>query len=70
MQSDSKKKFSYTMVIRGLLDGGSVMVRWMRDFVVAIEMSRGSCLRQLVSGLFACYALMTCNPDKGWWGLS
>ncbi len=38
MQSDFQEKCSYTMVVRGLLDGGSVMVRWMR---VANEMGCG-----------------------------
>ncbi len=30
MQSALKEKFSYTMAVRGLLGGGSVMVRRMR----------------------------------------
>ncbi len=30
-----------TMAVRGLLDGGSVMVRRMRAFVVASEMGHG-----------------------------
>ncbi len=41
MQSAFQEKFSYTMAVRGLLDGGSVMVRQMRAFVVASEMGRG-----------------------------
>ncbi len=47
MQSACQEKISYTMAVRGLLDGGSVMVRRMRAFVVASEMVRGggSCFR-------------------------
>ncbi len=40
MQSAFQEKCSYTMAIRGLLDGGSVMVRRMRAFQVANEMGR------------------------------
>ncbi len=41
MQSAFQEKCSYTMAVRGLLDGGSVTVRWMRAFAVANEMGRG-----------------------------
>ncbi len=37
-QSVSQDKCSYIMAVRGLLDGGSVMVRRMRAFAVANEM--------------------------------
>ncbi len=37
MQSDFQEKFSCTMAVRGLLDGGSVMVRRMRTFAAASE---------------------------------
>ncbi len=39
MQSTLQEKFSYTVVVRGLLSGGSV--RQIRAFVVVIEMDRG-----------------------------
>ncbi len=43
MQSAFQEKFSYTMTVRGLLEGGgSVTVRGMRAFVVANKMDRGS----------------------------
>ncbi len=38
MQIASQEEFSYTMAVRGLLDGGSVMVRRMRAVAVASEM--------------------------------
>ncbi len=43
MQSAFQEKCSYTMTVRGLLDGGggSVTVRRMRAFVVANKMGRG-----------------------------
>ncbi len=41
MQSTFQEKFSYTVAVWGLLDGGSVMVRQMRAFVEASEMGRG-----------------------------
>ncbi len=41
MQSAFQGKCSYTMAVRGLLDGGSVMVRQMRALAVANEMGRG-----------------------------
>ncbi len=41
MQSAFLQKFSNTMAVRGLLDGGSVTVRRMRTFAVANEMGRG-----------------------------
>ncbi len=40
MKSAFREKFSYTMAVRGLLGGGSVMVRRMRAFMVANEMGR------------------------------
>ncbi len=41
MQSAFQEKCSYTMAVRGLLDGGSVMVRRIRAFAVASEMGCG-----------------------------
>ncbi len=41
MQSAFQEKCSYSMTVRGLLDGGSVTMRRMRAFVVANEMDRG-----------------------------
>ncbi len=41
MQSAFQEKCSYTMTVRGLLDGGSETMRRMRAFVVANEMGRG-----------------------------
>ncbi len=41
MQSDIQEKFSSTMTVLGLLDGGSVTVRRIRAFAVANEMGRG-----------------------------
>ncbi len=41
MQSAFQEKCPYTKAVRGLLDGGSVMVRRMRTFVVANELGRG-----------------------------
>ncbi len=41
MQSAFQELGSYTMAVRGLLDGGSVTVRRMRLFAVACEMGRG-----------------------------
>ncbi len=40
-QSAFQEKCSYTMAVRGLLDGGSVTIRRMRAFAVANEMGRG-----------------------------
>ncbi len=37
MQSAFQEKCSYTMAVRGLLDGGSVMVRRVRTFTVSSE---------------------------------
>ncbi len=65
MQSAFQEKCSYTMAVRGLLNGGSVTVRRMRAFAVANEMGRGSCFRQFVIGLVAWYTLMTWNLDEG-----
>ncbi len=41
MQSAFQEKCSYTTAVRGLLDGGSMMMRRMRAFAVANEMGRG-----------------------------
>ncbi len=41
MQSAFQEKFSYAMTVRGLLGGGSVMVRRVRAFTVANQMGRG-----------------------------
>ncbi len=41
MQSAFQEKCSYTMAVRGLLDGGMVTVRRMRPFAVANEIDRG-----------------------------
>ncbi len=41
MQSTFQEKCSYTMAVRGLLDGGSVTVRWMGALAVANEMGQG-----------------------------
>ncbi len=59
MQSAFQEKFRYTMAIRGMLGGGSVMVCWMRVLVVAREMGRGGgCyFRQFAIGLISWYAL-------------
>ncbi len=69
MQS-TLQKFSYTVVVRGLLGGGSVVVRWMRAFAVVIEMDRGgmsvfgcSCFRNFVSGLVARRVFVAGNTD-------
>ncbi len=53
MQSAFHEKFSHAMAIRGLLEGGSVVVRWMRAFAKANEMGRGGpiCFREFVCGL-------------------
>ncbi len=40
MQSALQEKCSYTMAVRGLLDGGSVTVRRMRAFAVVNEIGR------------------------------
>ncbi len=40
MQSAFQEKVSYTMAVRGLLDGGSMMMRRVRAFVVASAMGR------------------------------
>ncbi len=37
-QSAFQEKFSYTMAVRGLLGGGSMIMRRVRAFVVANEM--------------------------------
>ncbi len=41
MQSAFQEKCSYTMAVRGLLDGGSVTVRRMGAFAEANEIGRG-----------------------------
>ncbi len=41
MQSAFLEKCSYTIAVRGLLNGGSVMMRRMRTFAVTIEIGRG-----------------------------
>ncbi len=41
MQSAFQEKCSYTMAVRGLLDGGSVTVRRMRAFAVVNEVGWG-----------------------------
>ncbi len=41
MQSALQEKCSYTMAVRGLLDGGAVTVRRMGAFAVANETGRG-----------------------------
>ncbi len=41
MQSAFQEKFLHTMSVRGLLDGGSVMMRRMRALAVAKEMGHG-----------------------------
>ncbi len=51
MQSALQEKFSYTMVVGGLLDGGSVMVRRMRAFAVANEIGRGG-VSEVVAAAF------------------
>ncbi len=60
----------YTMAVRGLLDGGSVMVRRMRAFAIVKQMGRGvvgdgSFFHQFVCDLVAWYALLTWNPVEG-----
>ncbi len=44
MQSAFQEKCSYTMAVRGQLDGRSVTVRRMRAFAVANEMGQGGVL--------------------------
>ncbi len=41
LQSAFQEERSYTIAVRGLLDGGSVTVRRMRAFVVVNEMGQG-----------------------------
>ncbi len=41
MQSVFQEKCSYTMAVRGLLDGGSLAMRRMMAFAVANEMGHG-----------------------------
>ncbi len=62
MQSAFREKFSHTMAVWGLLDGGSVMVRRMRVFAVASETGRGGA--SVAVAVAACFsvALMTWNP--------
>ncbi len=43
MLSAFQEKFSYTMIIRGLLDGGPVMVSRMRAFTVARQLLSPIC---------------------------
>ncbi len=50
-QSAFQENCSYTMAVRGLLDG------WIGG--------GGSCFRQFVCGLIAWHALVTWNPDVG-----
>ncbi len=71
MQRAFQEKLSYTMAVRGLLIGGTAMVRLMRAFAVASKMVRarrvddgGSCFSQFVSCLVARYALMTWNSGE------
>ncbi len=54
------------MAVRGLLDGGLVILRRMKAFTVANEMGRGggSCFHQFVGSLVAWYALITWNPEQ------
>ncbi len=42
MQSAFQEKCSYTMAVRGLLDGGSLTVRRMRAFAVAAAFANSS----------------------------
>ncbi len=42
MQSAFQEKFRYTMAVQGMLGGGSVMVRWRRDFAVAAVFDNSS----------------------------
>ncbi len=44
MHPDFREKISYTMAVRGLLGGVSVMVRRMRAFAVPSEIARGGVL--------------------------
>ncbi len=57
------------MAVRGLLDGGSVMLRRIRAFAVANEVGRGdvsvAVAAAFVSGLIVWYALVTWNSDEG-----
>ncbi len=69
MQSAFHEKCSYTKAFRGLLDGGSVMVRRMRAFAVANEIGRGG-VSVVVAAAFANLSAaslpgMTWNPDEG-----
>ncbi len=63
MQSTFQKTFSYTMAVRGLLDGGSVMgFRSGKGGGLWQDVGgSGTCFREFVSGLVAWYALMTWN---------
>ncbi len=62
MQSAFQEKCSYTMAVRGLLDGGSVMVRRMRAFAVANEMGRGGVSAVVAAAFVIWYAFMTWDP--------
>ncbi len=44
MQSAFQEKYWYTRAFRGLLDGGSVTVLWIRAFAMANEKGRGGVL--------------------------
>ncbi len=70
LQSALQGKFSCIVIVRGLLGGGSVVVRWMRAFAMVIEMDRGgmsvfgcSCFRNFVSGLVAQCVFVAGNTD-------
>ncbi len=73
MQSAFWEKYSYTMAVRGLLDGRSLKVRRMRAFAVANERWQtsgwrvgggGSYFHQFISGLVVWYVFVTRNPDE------
>ncbi len=69
MKSAFQEKCSCTTAVRGLLDGGSVMVHRMRVFAVANEMSRGDVSVAVGAAFVSClvvwYALVTWNSDEG-----
>ncbi len=63
MQSAFQAECSHNMAVRGLLEGGSVMMRRMKPFEVENEMVRGrvSVAAAFVTSLLAWHALMTWN---------
>ncbi len=65
VQSPFQEKFSHSMAVRGLLDGGSATVRRMRAFAVADEMVRVACRWrwQLLSPIRQRPRCMVCPPD-------